>query len=313
VYFVSEKMISFSLFKQLLKDVDPDYAYVNGVYSLKFSILPLVVLRCISYKGRVLQGTYGMLADTAINIKRGKKMLFLSIAKFFNLYKKVVFHSTSKGETTDIRRIFGQNVPVLMAPHFPEKNFPQLRFIEKQLGILRLISVARISPEKNTMYALECLHQLKQFEGTIVFDLYGPIYDELYWIKCLKIIEKLPENIMVNYIGLLEGKEVMNKMMEYHFLFMPTYGENFGYAILESFMCGRPVLISDRTPWVNLSDKMAGYDLSLDRPDLFVKLIHQLIILDQKDFELLCKGAQQVAVDFVNNPKLLELNLKLFD
>lgn len=44
---------------------------------------------------------------------------------------------------------------------------------------------------------------------------------------------------------------------------MPTFNENYGHAIVESFVAGLPVVISDRTPWRNLEKINAGWDIPL--------------------------------------------------
>ena len=51
--------------------------------------------------------------------------------------------------------------------------------------------------------------------------------------------------------------------------FFPTLGENYGHVIYEALDSGCPVLISDQTPWRGLSEVGAGWDLPLDKPDLF--------------------------------------------
>jgi glycosyltransferase involved in cell wall biosynthesis len=313
VYYASEWKIGYRLFNKLLKEVKPDFAYVNGVYSYQFSILPLVVLKLSGFNGKVLQGTYGMLAQSAINIKKGKKQLFLTGAKVFGLYQKVVFHSTSQGETADIRRVFGVKAPIMMAAHFPNKQMPLRMSIAKRPGELRLISVARISPEKNTLYALECLREMGEIKGEIVFDMYGPVYDQDYWSECQKVINTLPRNIKVSYCGLLDGKEVIGKMMAYHCLFMPSRGENFGYVILEAFMAARPVMISDRTPWNHLEQQHAGYDLPLDDMNRFCDVISLLVAFDQKTFDHWCDGAEKRALAFINNTELMVVNQHLFE
>ncbi len=261
VYYCPEGEMSKALYKQLIDEVNPNDAYVNGVYSWKFSILPLVVLK--RFNGKIVLGTYGMLAKTAINIKRGKKQLFLKVARLIGLYKKVLFHATSEKEIEDIKAAFGSKAKVQMAPHLPVKVLPALKMIGKLKGDLKLISIARISPEKNTLFALQCLKDLGNIEGQITYDLYGPIYDKPYWEQCQQVINELPSNIKVNYKGVVDGNKVLELFTHYHALFMPSRGENFGYVILESFMAGRPVIISDQTPWRELEKSNCGWDVSL--------------------------------------------------
>ena len=45
---------------------------------------------------------------------------------------------------------------------------------------------------------------------------------------------------------------------------MPTTHENFGHAVVEAWAHGRPVLLSDQTPWRGLAELDLGWDLQLD-------------------------------------------------
>ena len=54
---------------------------------------------------------------------------------------------------------------------------------------------------KNLLAALEILRNVRQ---AITYDIYGPIEDEAYWRRCLKVIDTLPPHICVNYKGPLD-------------------------------------------------------------------------------------------------------------
>ena len=313
VWYCSEETISFFLYKRLTKEVNADFAYINGVYSFKFSILPLILFKNISFKNKIILGTYGMLAPTAINIKSRKKKFFLALSKMIGLYKNVTLHATSENEIQDIKSVFGNKVSVKYAPHLPENELPELKLIEKKLGELKLVSIARISPEKNTLFALECLQDMSEIDGQIIFEIYGPVYDDNYWKECKEIIKILPENISVNYKGIAKGNEVLELLGNYHFLFMPTRGENFGYVILESFMAGRPVIISDQTPWRDLREDGCGYDLSLSTIKTYTDVIETCLKINQEKYNIHVSSARGKAVKFIEDKKMIDENRKLFE
>ncbi|WP_132434480.1 glycosyltransferase family 4 protein [Natronoflexus pectinivorans] len=310
VYYFPEKEVSFNRYRELFKEVNPDRIYINGIYSYKFSILPLILLRNTAFNDKIILGTYGMLAPTAIRIKGWKKRLFLYIAHIAGLYKNVVFHATSEQEEIDVKNVFGEKTKVMLAPHLPVKNFPNLIDKIKKEGELKMISLARISPEKNTLFALECLKEVKM--AKVVLDLYGPLYDLEYWEKCLEVLNSLPSNVVITHKGIAEGNRVLDLLASYDCLFMPTRGENFGYSILESFMAGRPVIISNRTPWKGLEAKKAGFDLDLSNPECFTNAVESLAALNQDEFSVMCHASWNEAKAFVNNPELRELNSVLF-
>gem|GEM_PF-203416 len=267
VYYADTVHQNKATFKRIIEEVQPDIAYINGVYSWKFSILPLIVTKKLGLK-KVIVAARGMLAQSAIDVKGGKKRLFLKLAKLAGLYKNVVFHATNEKEQQDITSVLGSGLDsyrerVCIADNLPKKELPVIKPIEKKKGELKLVSLARIAPEKNTLFALERLLELADLKGQISFDLYGQIYNQEYWQECLAVIEQLPDSINVKYKGTVDAELVGGTIQNYHALFMPTRGENFGHVILESLSAGRPVLISDQTPWRGLEKEKCGWDISL--------------------------------------------------
>jgi glycosyltransferase involved in cell wall biosynthesis len=150
--------------------------------------------------------------------------------------------------------------------------------------------------------------------------LYGSVYNQEYWEECRAVIGGLPPNFIVNFIGSLEKEKVSDTLKNYHFMFMPSQGENYGHSIVESFMAGRPVIISDKTPWKNLvsvgsapTAKGVGWDLPLDKPEEFVKVVEYCAAMGQDEYNIISKNAFDYATDIINDPKVLEANKRLFE
>ena len=174
-----------------------------------------------------------------------------------------------------------------------------------------MLSVARIAPEKNTRFAIEVLKGCTK--GKIVYDIYGPVYEQEYWKECQDLIAQLPDNVTVNYKGSIRGELVLEAMTNYHFMFLPTTGENFGHTILESFMASTPVIISNKTPWQNLAQKQAGWEIPLDRTDVFVEKLNEAVSLDQESYNNISQQALEFAWEFVNDKSIFEQNKRLFE
>jgi hypothetical protein len=51
-------------------------------------------------------------------------------------------------------------------------------------------------------------------------------------------------------------------------------------------------LISDQTPWKNLSENCAGWDLPLERPDQFAKVIDDVLLWEGNMYQKWSQGAQ---------------------
>ena len=96
-------------------------------------------------------------------------------------------------------------------------------------------------------------------------------------------------------------------------MLLPTTGENFGHTILESFMAGCPVIISNRTPWKDLENLRVGLDIPLENPERFIEAIASFASLDQDAFVVYSGNAFAFAKSYIENPEMLAENINLFN
>lgn len=308
VYYFSDKNLSYPNMSKLINSEKFDIAYLNSMYSPRFTIMPLFILN--KMRKQVILAPRGMLAPTAIAIKSWKKKPFLLWIKNSKMIKNMKFHAASEHEEEHIRQVFGKKVEIRLAPNLPGKmELPVSVEKRKESGSVNLINIARVSPEKNLHYALEVLLNMK---GNVKFDIYGPVYDYPYWEKCKELMAKLPANIECEYFGPITKESMPQAMKEIHFLLMPTQGENFGHTILEAMICGCPPIISDRTPWIGLEKVKAGFDLPLENPEKFEEVLNRVVLMDRDEFKKWSDGTRAFASDFINNPKLLEQSVNIF-
>ena len=130
----------------------------------------------------------------------------------------------------------------------------------------------------------------------VQLDIYGLIEDKYYWQDCQEAIKSLPDSITVSYCGVIEHRELIKRLHSYHFMILPTEGENYGYSIIESLSVGCPVIISDRTRWQNLEKANAGWDIPLENDQGFIQVIEQALDMDQDDFNSISQGAYNYAI-----------------
>ncbi len=308
VYYFSEKNLSYPNMSKLINSEEFDIAYLNSMYSPRFTIMPLFMLHKLGKQ--VILAPRGMLAPTAIAIKSWKKKPFLLWIKNSKMIKNMKFHAASEHEAEHIRAVFGKKVEIRLAPNLPGKmELPVSVEKRKEIGSVNLINVARVSPEKNLDYALESLLNVK---GKVKFDIYGPVYDYPYWEKCKEILAKLPANIECEYFGPISKESIPQAMKDVHFLFMPTQGENFGHTILEAMICGCPPIISDMTPWIGLEALKAGFDVPLTEQKRFEEVLNKVIGMDADEFKTWSEGTRAFASGFINNPELMKQSIHIF-
>lgn len=311
IMYIDRNNMNIKYLTNLLGEMAFDFVYLNSFFSHKFSVLINLTFKKNYRDVPIILAPRGELSNGALGLKKAKKRLFIIFAKTFGLYKKVIWHATAETEKREIEGIFGQNSDVRVAsnliikPDFADNESPA----RKETGYLSIVFISRIHPKKNLLFALMTIKKLK---GYVKFNIYGPIEDEDYWNECRKVIRTLPTNVKVEYKGLINHKEVFLTFRKHDVFFFPTLGENFGHVIYESLVSGCPVVLSDRTPWLDLDSVGAGHVASLSDNDKFVSSLEHLTSLDNIDYISLRENSRKFALLFTENDKNIERTKNLF-
>lgn len=308
VYYFSNEKLSFCSLKKVVGSVKCNVWYINGIYSKYFSIFPLLLAKQLK-PHKVIVSARGMLSPHALSIKSFPKKIYLRLANLLGLYHHVIFHATNGDEATYIKQVIGKNTRAVPIENLPREASLEFFATPKENEKVKLVSFARISPEKNTLYAIQCL---KSCKTQVEYHIYGQINSTSYWDECKKCITELPKNIEVEYKGTVSPVEMSQIYQNYHFMYLPTTGENFGHAILESLMNSTPVIISDRTPWKNLKEKNIGWDLSLDNTGNFSSVIDTCSLLTFSEYKDMAYKAYEYAQEKCNNSQVKQQYISLF-
>lgn len=308
LYYVSPAALNWENMLVRLQEIKPDFVYLNNMYSRYFTIYPLLMKMLGLIKTSVVLAPRGMLKSTAIQYKLQKKKLFFRVMKLFNIPGKIVFHATDNTEEADIKYWFGKTISVKQISNFPPIQ-KILQPTHKERTTLKIVFTGRVHPIKNLDFLLRCLQPVA---GTVSLTIVAAIEDETYWFECKKIIDSLPETVKIELKQNVPHQQVEQLINTHHLFVLPTLGENFGHAIFEALSAGRPVLISDQTPWRNLSEHHAGWDLSLNDQAGFVRVLQEVADMDDETYQQWSRGAWQFAKNFSESAHLKEKYLELF-
>lgn len=308
VLYLSQSMRTYASIKRIINQEKPSVVYINGLFSRVFSIFPLRASNRLNC--RAVIAPRGMLAPAALGIKSRKKKVFLRLANAIGLYDKVVFHATHSHEVSHIRTAIPAATKIVEIPNVPKMQL-QSEKRSKKKGYLQVLVIARIAPEKNIGYALQCLSKLPT-HLQIDVDFVGPVYDQAYFEMCKALQSNIPANVKIAWEGAKTPADIASYFRKSHLFFLPTLGENFGHAILESLLSGVPVLISDQTPWHNLEQAQFGRDIPLADMQAFVDFITEIAEMSSTVYEDLYLDLSQRAIDLVDMPKLEAGYKKLF-
>jgi len=257
VYYVSPAEISRKNIFQILDNCDADIYYIQGVFSLYFSIYPLIWWHQAS-KEKAIVAARGMFHASALAVKKRKKLVYMYAAKIMGWFHHIRFHSTNPEETVQLRRILGNEAEYAEASNFPRILAFKPEMHTKNENELKLLSVARISPEKNSLFLLDVMTLVK---SPIKLTIVGNYSDENYFKQFTKKLEKMPSHVKVIYAGHKIIKELQKYYDSNHVFILPTTGENFGHSIIEALSSGMPCIISKNTPWNGLESRSCGYNL----------------------------------------------------
>ena len=296
-------------YRRLMKELDYDVIYINSLFSPRFALMPLLAARKAKGRARVIVAPRGMLKKGALSVKAGKKKWFLRAAKVFGLFKGVRWHATSFDERKEIMRQFGK-VEVKVAPNLVGYQEAPGAPLQKSAGSVKLVSVARVSPEKNVLHALQFIKGANAALGHWELTWYGVHQDPEYLTECQAMADSIP-HATIHFPGEIHPQHLTKVLADAHFFYLPTLGENFGHAIVEALLAAKPVLISDRTPWTKLEDRHAGWTLPLDRI-LFSEMLNHLVSMDHETYASWVDGARKEGKVIAGNPKDLTRNFGLF-
>ncbi len=299
-----------NLVAEELRRLRPATLYLNGMFSLPFTIRPLLQHIARPLAGRVVLAPRGMLRAGAVRFGSAKKRLYFALIRLLGIHKRVLWQATDEQEVQDVKLHFGSKAAVVQAGNVPTMVAGRgSQLPPKEPGQLRVVSVSRIHPIKHVDYLLE---RVGESAGSVELDLIGPIEDEAYWARCQEVIQSLPNNVTVRQLGSLPHHEIMERQGDYHLFGLCTAGENFGHAIFDALVSGLPVLISDQTPWNSVNEQGAGWALPLARPEAFREALQEAIGWDQAAWESTSGKAGSLAGAYLQSSNLQESYRQLF-
>lgn len=249
------KKLGWKQWMQIYQALQPDIIHTQGLWSPKFSILPLLVAQRYK-KAKIVVSPRGMLTPQALKQKGAKKTVVSFVLKALRAHKNVVFHSTNDQETEEIR-LFVNQANILQMPNVPRNlgGRVQQPKRQKQPNELHWLFVGRISPEKNPLLLLDALRQLEiPTKGYFI----GGCQSEAYRQQFVEKIKSLPKQHQVEYLGEKSLKEITDFLGEADVSINTSISENFGHAMAEALSAGVPIIVGPNTPWQNLSEDKSG-------------------------------------------------------
>ena len=291
IYYRSTRSLSFTNVKSLIREINPHRIYLNSMFSNM--IKPILA----GYQSeKIIIAPRGMLSKSALAVKPIRKFLYLWLLRTFGFAKYLNFHATSEPEVKDIQRIFPNAKSINVAGNIPVRIEATLPQAIKASNAIQLVFTGRMHPIKNLHVLLQALQNVK---GQITLNIIATREDEAYLNQCQQLSNELGKDIQVNWLLDLPHHQVKPYLQGAHFFVLLSEVESFGHAIFEALAVGCPVLISDQTPWKNLQEIKAGWDLATSDPDLITATFQELVDMDDYEWQSYRNGSLNLAESYV--------------
>lgn len=291
VMYVRQNYLDFSKanMKAFLQSLKPDLIWFSGVLTPNNKLVAVKIANKMGIP--VLFSPRGEVSADRVKIKAYKKIPYLYVLKLLGKYKGCYFHATSDDEEEGIIKYFRPdqdhlykvaNISILQQSDVVEHK--------KEKGELKVFFFSRIHEVKNVLFAIQCINKCK---ANVTFHIYGPIESKDYWGLCEEEIRKSPQNIRIEYKGIIGKEEMSSILQRYDCFLFPTINENYGHVIAESLANSRPVILSrGTTPWDDL-DGVAGYAIDLQSSEKFTQVLDMYANKSNEEFDLIIQNTKE--------------------
>jgi glycosyltransferase involved in cell wall biosynthesis len=297
IWYEASRRIAPRTVATLIRQSRPQVIYLNSFFDYRFTVLPLLAARVTARRARILLAPRGELSPGALALKRRKKRVFISVFKLLRLHRSVSWHASTDQEKAEIDTEFGTDLNVHVALNLRTGLFgdetvrPQSQDARSRHS-RSVVFFSRITPKKNLLAVIRALSFV---ENDTHLSIAGPVDDTAYWKKCLEAVNEMREPGLVRYTGPVLAQDVVPFLRRFDLFVLPTFGENFGHAVLESLAAGTPVIVGRDTPWQQIEDSGAGWLCDPADPLALAGMIDRFFSLDERAREGMRASAHDLA------------------
>ncbi len=308
VKYLNDDEFNYTNITRIIIEVNPSVVYINSFFNAR-QLIP--VLRVTKKRGvNLVLAPRGEFFPNVFKKKKVKKNIYVFILKNFLLSERIRYQATNEEEKLHIiSKLNVNSKQVVVVENIP--SFPRYAIEKKQknIGKLKLVYLSRIHPQKNLLFALECLTSV---EGEVEFSIYGPKENEEYWEKCETAIKRLPDRIKVYYKGVAEREDIHSIYAMNDAMILPTISENYGHSIVEAMVSKCPVIISDNTPWNDINEYNAGWAISLLEAEKYINALQLLVSLDKEQYNFMLTNVEEYVRNKLKVEELKDKYISLF-
>ncbi|MAM05040.1 MAG: hypothetical protein CMD06_03675 [Flavobacteriales bacterium] len=213
------------------------------------------------------------------------KNILLNFIGIFN--RKIIWHASSYLEKNDIISRFSKADVRTVNDGVDFNSFQKFERINR-IDLIKKYTNIRFAKVSHVFFSMGRLHAIKRFDVLInAFSIFVKSHKDAKLIIAggndgveeelrLQIIKmNLEENLfLINHINFIDKNIILNNC---DYFTLCSEFESFGIVIAEAISCGKPVIISNKTPWKDIEDNNCGYFVENNPNDIciaFEKIIN---------------------------------------
>jgi glycosyltransferase involved in cell wall biosynthesis len=226
--------LSFDLALKFIKSYrNHDIIHLHGVRNL-YAVIFVVLSFCAANKKKfILTPHAGLMKD------------WISQSPYYQLIKLYSYISAKFMTSVNIHYLSeaerDESTSILRKKSFILPNYVEIENVNIRNNFNnKFLMVGRIHPQKN----FESAFRFIKNNNIECLDIYGPVDDEIYFDRLLKLREELELTDRVNFKGNLDNRKLLDKYNLYSALIVSSKVEGISMAMIEAMGCGVPVLFS---------------------------------------------------------------------
>lgn len=208
----------------------------------------------------------GMLSRVALGFSRSSKGLFWHALQKSAVLEAACLHATSQAEHDELKSL-GITRPIAVVPNgidLPDDT--RLSAPSRGAGQRTLLYLGRIHPKKGLDILIAAWARVAaQYPGWRL-RMVGPA--EPAHLRELHQLVATHQAPCISIEGPIYGDGKWRIYSEADLFVLPTYNENFGLTVAESFACRRPAIVSKGAPWGGVETNRCGWWVDAT-PDAF--------------------------------------------
>jgi glycosyltransferase involved in cell wall biosynthesis len=116
-------------------------------------------------------------------------------------------------------------------------------FINRDIGVPKLLSVAMLSDRKNIHNVIKALSNIKT---PFHYDIIGKSGTELYLSQLKELVDTFKLNDSITFHGRVSEEELVEKYQNASIFILVSYAEGYGMAYTDAMAYGLPIIASNR-------------------------------------------------------------------